>query len=1029
MGEAPGAEEALAGEPLVGSSGKVFNSLLRKAGIQRDQLTLANTLSCRPPDNLYPTDGAARGYISQQDAEKTVGHCYRAHLKPLLDSRPWERIDALGEKSLRVLTGKSDGILKWRGSPLALKDEEKVRVMPTLHPAFIMRMQEYIPTVISDLTKGLQVPPEHYNLQPTLDDLEAFNSEFVCVDIETNRFTGQITMIGLATKPYHVMTVPYRGAYIPHLKRILENVRVFVGQNLIQFDLSVLEQHGIRIRPDAEIYDIMLMFHLSHPDAPRNDLEYISSIFTQKPAWKHLQGEDMALYNARDVDVTIQAYSQLKPLLKMLKLDNLYQYTQVPLAKICHQMTTAGVRTDGNQIKKVRAKLIEEVKELEKLLPEELKPHDKPIRVRKPAPPGTLGKSGKPIKFIHEPATEYVVPWNSPKTVERWLYETLGLPKQLHRKTKKVTSDKGALEKLFRKTQRPDIDALRQLRQKDELLSTFLKEQTVGAGRVHSNFLVHGTATGRLSSSGPNMQNISPAARYIYVPSHADWIFIEADFASLENRLAAWYANDEERLARLADPNFNEHRWLASRLFDLPESELTKDTWQYKRGKNTNHGADGGMGPRMLSMTYDIPEKDARDLIYKWKTINHKSAAWQERIGNEAIHNGSLTTVFGRKRWFWCLSPETKILTSELEWKSVGALKLGEELIGFDEDLTRPTFKRSIVTATETIQAPRYKITTDKGEVICTPNHKWAVRLGQGGRYIHRWLSTDSLTKGDPIIWFAKPWTKETSWDAAWLSGLLDGEGHLSNIQAGRGCVNLSQKLGPVLNRAMDVIKQLGISATEPRPTGNISTPDGRIRNVMTTRLTVDGPRSALEILGRLQPTRLKNNAVCAWENKPVYNNQDKINETAIVLSIESLGEGPVVALSTSTETLIAEGMLSHNTTKAYTEGVRFPPQSTGADISFRAMISLCYEQIKWPIERALKVVDVLAPLPWPARLLLQVHDSLLVECPLAIKEQVIDAMRKAMTQPFKELGGYSIPIDVKVGNPGDSWAELKLLK
>src|SRR5208337_252832 len=160
---------------------------------------------------------------------------------------------------------------------------------------------------------------------------------------------------------------------------------------------------------------------------------------------------------------------------------------------------------------------------------------------------------------------------------------------QRHPKTKKVTTDKGALDRLYRRTKLPEVKAIQRLRQVDELRTTFLKEGTVGVGRVHANFLVHGTNSGRLSSSGPNLQNLNPTAKYIYVPSHEGWVFVEGDFSSLENRLTAWYANDTERLVRLSTPGFNEHKLSTSRIFGIRVEDVSKDSTEYRLGKAANH--------------------------------------------------------------------------------------------------------------------------------------------------------------------------------------------------------------------------------------------------------------------------------------------------------------------------------------------------------------------------------------------------------------------------------------------------------
>lgn len=489
-----------------------------------------------------------------------------------------------------------------------------------------------------------------------------------------------------------------------------------------------------------------------------------------------MSGKNLFLYCARDTDTTFQIAKALTPVLRQQGLERLYRLVQVPLAKICAMMGATGIKVDPNRIKKARAQFEAELSELEALLPEELKPYERAIRVRQKAPEGTLGKSGKPVKFIHIPSVERCVPWDSPKQVERYLYETLKLPIQRHPKTKRITTDKNAIDRLYKQcvtVNHPSmvsVDAIRKVRALGELIGTFLQDENenkqVAVGRIHSNFLVHGTSTGRLASSGPNLQNIPTKARYIYVPSHPDWCFIEADFSSLENRLAAWYAGDTERLARLSDPSFNEHRALASKVYGIPESQIDKKSHEYHMGKIANHGADGAMGPRKLAITHGIPEKLARDLILKWRESNPQSAKWQEETGNNAVKAGVLTNAFSRKRWFW-----------------------------------------------------------------------------------------------------------------------------------------------------------------------------------------------------------------------------------------------------------------SHS---AYTEGIRFLPQSTGADICYRSMIGLFYERIKWPIERAVEVVPVVAPIPLPARLVLQVHDSILVECPYALVGDVVSCMQKVMAQPWPELAGYSIPAEVKVGEPGASWAELK---
>lgn len=121
IAEAAGSEEETQGTPLVGPSGRVFDSWLRKAGINRDTLTLANVLSCRPPDNKFPGD--ADSGFNENEAAQIVRHCVKNHLLPLLESRKWSRVDIIGGKSLEALTGRTS-IMNARGSMVEVDTEE-----------------------------------------------------------------------------------------------------------------------------------------------------------------------------------------------------------------------------------------------------------------------------------------------------------------------------------------------------------------------------------------------------------------------------------------------------------------------------------------------------------------------------------------------------------------------------------------------------------------------------------------------------------------------------------------------------------------------------------------------------------------------------------------------------------------------------------------------------------------------------------------------------------------------------------------
>lgn len=240
IAEAPGETESHLGEPLVGGSGQFFDSLCNQAGVRRDSLTLCNTIQCRPPDNIFPLSSDARAYISKSDAEAAVEQCYRRHVAPLIQGQEWTRIDTLGERALGAVTGLT-GITRYRGSILSAKlTPDKFNVVATYHPSYLMRSQSEIPVVISDLRKSLVQPPERYNLYPSVGEVEGFNYKSICIDIETNRYSKEIYLVGISGRPFEVLVVPFKSAYKPHLRRILLEAEEIIGWNLIQFDLPIL---------------------------------------------------------------------------------------------------------------------------------------------------------------------------------------------------------------------------------------------------------------------------------------------------------------------------------------------------------------------------------------------------------------------------------------------------------------------------------------------------------------------------------------------------------------------------------------------------------------------------------------------------------------------------------------------------------------------------------------------------------------------------------------------------------------------
>lgn len=434
VGEASGEDEVRSGEGFSGPSGRWLKNMHARAGQKWETISTLNVIGCHPPDNIYPLDEKWHA-TSKADAVAGVAHCAKHHFWPALARANRPRINAIGASALTALTGKH-GIHTWRGSPLALRtDPTRARVMPMLHPAALMRSAKFVSVTVGDMRKPLVIPPEHYNLQPSLADLQRWRSKVFAFDFEWDR--DGISICGLSDRFYGAVVVPFMEPYHSELRRIFEEAECLIGHNIIGADLSWIERMGWRLRPDLRIEDTMLKQHLCQPDYP-HDLGFVASIFTQKPFWKghgwsevdeESEGDDapgqqwrtwnlasatpralggyggcrsaqeaFALYNARDTDAEFQINTPLQHMLDKWDLTHVYRDVSLPAAYICRWIGERGLRIDTSRLAAIRVEVDRKIVELESTLPDGLRPYDRTVVANLPAPPGTYRPSIKVCK-------------------------------------------------------------------------------------------------------------------------------------------------------------------------------------------------------------------------------------------------------------------------------------------------------------------------------------------------------------------------------------------------------------------------------------------------------------------------------------------------------------------------------------------------------------------------------------------------------------------------------------------------------
>ncbi len=685
IGEFPGEAASDTGVPFAGGSDGWLKVIYRNAGVDKANVSLLHVIQCRPPQDLFPTDPAARKYISLDEGLRAVQHCHNAHVKPFLESRPWQRVDLFGEEAVRWVARKEGGVSRWRGSALPLPGSDQLLTVPTLGISKLGADQTMIPVLVNDLRMPLVREPEHYNIYPSLEDLKAFRFKRFAFDIETS-YTNhdEIYMVGLCAEPYKAIVVPFTDAYKEELVRIFAEAEEVIGQNLIHFDLPILARQGIKIRgpKECKVWDVMLMHHLRFPTFP-HDLEFIGKQFTNKGAWKY-DKVSKETYCARDTDVTLRILEPLKALLEQAQLLDMYQYVSWPLALICHRMSEVGIKRSAVRIKELRVEYNEALGKGQDALPEHMRTFMERKRRKVPAPPGSVNEKGKPIRFLYE---EYFVekhPWRSSKVKQHFLYEELKMPVQYKFGTTRITADKMALDRLYNRAVSPSqewikrygedflrglVPILRTLRTLNETatrLAAFKDAPEEEDSFVHTSFSVHGTESGRLSSSNPNMQNVNEEARFMFVPRNPGGRMIACDYSGIENRLVAFLARDHTRMSWFKDKEFSEHKYLAAILEEIPYEQVTKskekDSW-YAISKAIVHGADRMRGAKNIWEKADLDPERVTKVLATWKAQISDTVRWQRRIAQEVIKTGWAVNPFGRKMWFWESGAATRIVS------------------------------------------------------------------------------------------------------------------------------------------------------------------------------------------------------------------------------------------------------------------------------------------------------------------------------------------------------------------------------
>lgn len=332
-------------------------------------------------------------------------------------------------------------------------------------------------------------------------------------------------------------------------------------------------------------------------------------------------GEILATHLARKAKAIHQLVPVLERELKEANLYSLMMEMEMPLADILAEMEWTGIRVDQDRLNELGIELKESMDQLQE-------------------------------EIYQIAGVEFNI--NSPKQLGEILFEKLGLPVLKKTKTGYSTSA-DVLEKLA--PQHEIVEKILHYRQVGKLYSTYiegLKKEIGSDGKIHTRFHQTVTATGRLSSSEPNLQNIpirleeGRRIRQVFIPSKDGWLILGADYSQIELRVLAHISGDEN-LRKAFCEGKDIHTQTAMDIFGVKEDEVTP--LMRRQAKAVNFGIVYGISGYGLSQGLDIPQKEAKQFIDRYFEMYPKVKEYMDQVIQEAKEQGYVTTLLGRRRY------------------------------------------------------------------------------------------------------------------------------------------------------------------------------------------------------------------------------------------------------------------------------------------------------------------------------------------------------------------------------------------
>ena len=482
----------------------------------------------------------------------------------------------------------------------------------------------------------------------TENKLDAFLTKLtsvkeLCVDTETSSLNiqeAELAGIALSFKEnegYYIPTLENTETILNKIKLFLENPEVkIIGHNL-KYDIQILRKFGINI--SKNVFDTMLAHYLINPESSHK-LDVLSENYLNhkcipieeligKPGVNQkkmtdLEPQEVYYYACEDADISFTLKNILEKELKKLKLSNLFYDVELPLMHVLSDIENNGVKIDVPFLSEMAKKLSSYITETENKI---------------------FGIAGESFNIA------------SPKQLGVILFDKLKIEEN-PKKTKsgQYSTGEEILLKLSKKNK--IVDLILEFREYKKLLSTYISALpemvSPSDGLIHTDYAQAVTATGRLSSNKPNLQNIpirtalGRETRSAFISRNDGDFILAADYSQIELRIIAAFSGDPEMISAFQNEK-DIHSITASKVFNVPLNDVSSD--MRRRAKEVNFGIIYGISPFGLSQNLDIPRSEAKEIIDSYFTEFKLVKEYMDNSIKKAKDKKYVETILGRRRY------------------------------------------------------------------------------------------------------------------------------------------------------------------------------------------------------------------------------------------------------------------------------------------------------------------------------------------------------------------------------------------